>query len=107
MSVAESRHDPRRLLRRVYDDHQPARRANVELEEPLSLRPRLLFLWSGDAIASTTAFKCGSSSACPLRGFKMCRREVSSNSTTRTPSGLTASATIERSVTAPDVHEAR
>jgi hypothetical protein len=48
--------------------------------------------WFGTATASRTAFKYGSSSAWPLRGFRICRSQVSSNNTTRTPSGLTTSA---------------
>jgi hypothetical protein len=48
MAVGERSHDPRRLLFEVYDDHQPATRADVSSEEALATRPsiRLAVVWS-------------------------------------------------------------
>ncbi len=43
MPITERGHDPRGLLRRVYDDHQPARWSNIALEEPFPIGPWLWF----------------------------------------------------------------
>jgi hypothetical protein len=43
VSITEGCHDTRRLLCRVYDDHQPAGGTNSGLEETLTICPRLPF----------------------------------------------------------------
>lgn len=43
MPVAESGDDSRRLLLRVYDDHQPSAGSDITLEEPLTMRPAVWF----------------------------------------------------------------
>ncbi len=52
---------------------------------------------SGEPSASMTAVRCGSSSSWPSCGSRMCSSQVSSKSTTRTPSGVVDSVRIARS----------
>jgi hypothetical protein len=52
VSVTERGHDSRRLLIRVYDDHQPATRPGLSLEEPHSVGPTVGFsvVWRADRV---------------------------------------------------------
>jgi hypothetical protein len=104
VSIAQRCHDPRRLLLKGYDHHQPATRADTSLVEALTPLERV-----GRAVVRR---RYGDEHRVEVRGqfsvtfarIEDVLGQVSANKTTRTSSGVVISARSGRSVTRTPDH---
>jgi hypothetical protein len=77
VSIAERRHNSCRLLRRVYDDHQPTGGSDIPLEEPLPPRPRLSFPMVRRLDRVEHSLQVELKLGMAIQRFKMCSSHVS------------------------------